>query len=153
MKKMLGNIFIVLALCGLSHICTAQTSSDTSNQKIIFDDINAYRVKHGLSQLENSDAISTEAKRHSLDMANHTIPFGHDGFDQRMHKLFGQFKQSRGIAENVAYTSEEAESVVQQWLKSSGHRENIEGNYNMTGIGIAHDKNGLVYVTQIFLRN
>ncbi len=43
--------------------------------------------------------------------------------------------------------------MVEQWLTSPGHKRNIVGNYNITGIGIARDKQGKLYYTQIFLRS
>ena len=54
-------------------------------------------------------------------------------------------------AENVAYGAETAEEVVRMWLKSPGHKKNIEGKYNYTGIGIARGRNGQLYYTQLFI--
>ena len=45
-----------------------------------------------------------------------------------------------------------AEGVVKMWLNSQGHRENIEGDYNMTGIGISKSADGTPYFTEIFIR-
>lgn len=140
----------------MQHAIADQTNHfsavDAYSQKTILDDINIYRVEHGLSQLKMNAIISEEAIKHSRDMAENIMPFGHDGIQERMSRLFKKFKLSHAIAENVAYTSSDAKTVVQQWLQSPGHRKNIEGNYNLTGIGIAHDKYKQVYVTQIFLR-
>ncbi|MER3590353.1 MAG: alkaline phosphatase, partial [Mastigocladus sp. ERB_26_1] len=36
---------------------------------------------------------------------------------------------------------------------SPDHLINIKGNYNMTGIGVATNSKGEVYLTQIFIRN
>jgi uncharacterized protein YkwD len=55
-------------------------------------------------------------------------------------------------AENVAYGQLSAKAVVDGWLKSAPHKKNIEGNYNLTGIGLAKDRKGVIYFTQIFLR-
>lgn len=146
------NVLVMFSICLFQSAIAAHADADA--QKIILDDINAYRVKHGLSQLKMNDAISIEAKKHSRDMALNVVPFGHELFKERMRRLFGQFKRPRGIAENVAYTSSgrNADELVKLWLNSPGHRRNIEGNYNLTGIGVVQDKNGSVYATQIFLR-
>ena len=45
-----------------------------------------------------------------------------------------------------------AGEVVNMWLNSPGHKRNIEGNFTLTGIGIAEADNGYLYFTQIFLR-
>ncbi|WP_156812353.1 CAP domain-containing protein [Legionella tunisiensis] len=96
--------------------------------------------------------ISQEAERHSRDMANHRIPFGHQYFSTRIKRIFDEIQQCRGGAENVAYNYRDAKIVVEQWLTSPGHRRNIEGRYNLTGIGLARDSRGKLYFTQIFVR-
>ena len=96
--------------------------------------------------------IVKEAKNHSLDMANHRMPFGHKYFNSRIERLRAQIKNSNAGAENIAYNYKGAQDVVNNWVRSPGHKRNIEGNYNLTGIGIARDKKGKIYFTQIFLR-
>jgi uncharacterized protein YkwD len=57
-------------------------------------------------------------------------------------------------AENVAYNtgySNPANEAVVGWLKSPGHLRNLQGKYNLTGVGVAANENGDVYLTQIFL--
>jgi uncharacterized protein YkwD len=46
-----------------------------------------------------------------------------------------------------------AREVVDNWLKSPMHKKNIEGAFNLTGIGVAADKKGTLYFTQIFVSN
>jgi len=144
MKKLFNTL--LLSLCIINSAFAANA------EQIILNDINAYRAKHGLTKLKMDAAISREAKNHSQDMAENIIPFGHEGFNKRMQRIFKQFERPYGIAENVAYNYANADKVVNQWLDSAGHRKNILGSYNLTGIGIAHGKQGRVYVTQIFLR-
>ena len=55
--------------------------------------------------------------------------------------------------ENVAYNqgyNDPATQVVKSWLQSSGHRQNIEGQYKLTGVGIAKNARGEYYFSQIF---
>jgi uncharacterized protein YkwD len=129
-----------------------QAHSAPYSAQALLADINAYRAMKGLSQLKMNDVLSREAVVHSNDMVENKIPFGHDGFNQRTHRIFDQFKHTRAIAENVAYTDFGTKSLVRLWLNSPAHRKNIEGNYNLTGIGIASDNNGRDYATQIFLK-
>ena len=42
-------------------------------------------------------------------------------------------------------------TAVDGWIKSDGHRQNMEGNYNLTGIGVAMNPQGEYYFTQIFI--
>lgn len=127
-------------------------NNDAAIQNAILVYINEYRQQHGLAPLKMDNRIVNEAKKHSLDMANHRIPFGHKYFSSRIDILHNQIKDSNAGAENVAYNYKDAQDVVKNWLRSPGHKHNIDGNYNLTGIGIARDKNGKIYFTQIFLK-
>ena len=157
------NILIKNIVIAVSILLTQQTiaaahanqhiTSDAENQKMILYYVNAYRLKHHLAPLKMHNVISEEAAKHSRDMANKAMPFGHDDFNGRIKRLYRQIKECRGGAENVAYYKLDAKKLVEQWVASPGHRRNIEGNYNLTGIGIAHGKQGWAYYTQIFLRN
>ncbi len=145
MKKILGIIFLTL------FTPVYALDFDADFQKEILNEVNHYRVSQGLTELKLSSNISKEAKEHSVEMANNSVKFGHNGFDKRMNTVFGEFNQPRGIAENVAMSPFSAQSIVKMWLNSPGHKKNIEGDFNYTGIGFAYDKNGYAYVTQIFL--
>jgi len=145
---------IVLSLPQLSYatVQNKQIASDKAIQNAILIHINEYRQKRGLSPLKMDERIVKEAKNHSIDMANHTMPFGHKYFNSRIDRLHSQIKNSNAGAENVAYNYKDAQDVVKNWLRSPGHKRNIDGNYNLTGIGIARDNKGKIYFTQIFLR-
>jgi len=128
------------------------TTTDAHYQKMILHYVNDYRAKHHLSPLKLLNPISQEAAKHSQDMANKTIAFGHQHFETRIKHLYKEIKDCRAGAENVAYYKLDAKKLVDAWVASPGHRRNIEGHYNVTGIGIAHGKKGWAYYTQIFLR-
>jgi uncharacterized protein YkwD len=128
------------------------TATELANQKAVLSYVNSYRAKHHLKALQLNPVITAVAMQHSLDMAKHKIPFGHKFFSQRITLLSRKIDHSAGGAENVAYHSHGAQAVVHNWLASPLHRKNIEGDYNLTGIGVARDKMGRLYFTQIFLR-
>ncbi|MDR3679351.1 MAG: CAP domain-containing protein [Flavipsychrobacter sp.] len=115
--------------------------------------INQHRKDMGLQPLKTNSIIEDEALTHSNNMAKGRVPFGHDGFDDRMGRIMKQIKPSHAAAENVAEGAKTAREVVDIWLHSPGHRKNIEGNYTLTGIGIAADRNGKLFFTQIFILN
>ncbi|MBA3536339.1 MAG: CAP domain-containing protein [Tatlockia sp.] len=125
---------------------------DIANQRAILFHVNEYRAKHHLKPLQMNNQMSEEAAKHSRDMARHAIPFGHKYFDKRIHRLFVEIKNCQAGSENVAYNYKDGKDVVRNWLTSPGHRRNIEGNFNLTGIGLARDTKGKLYFTQIFLR-
>jgi uncharacterized protein YkwD len=121
----------------------------------VHNQVNQYRASHGLPPLSLDARISEQARVHSQNMAIGTVPFSHDGFTQRVQTIAKVIPYS-GAAENVAYNqgySDPATQAVQGWLRSTGHRTNIEGQYNLTGIGIAKNSQGEYYFTQIFIRS
>ena len=115
--------------------------------------INTYRRKKGLPPMVMNAVMSAEAQKHSENMAAHRTSFGHSGFQNRVKRISPALNGLSGAAENVAMGSTTAKEVVDNWLKSSMHKQNIEGSYNLTGIGVAPDRKGVLYFTQIFASN
>lgn len=155
-KSILSIIFSSLLLysiqCAYAGKPINRTNDDAAIQNAILFYINEYRQQHRLTPLKMDNRIVKEAKQHSIDMASHKMGFGHQYFHNRIDRLHSQIKNSNAGAENVAYNYKDAQDVVKNWLRSPGHKQNIDGNYNLTGIGIARDKNGKIYFTQIFLK-
>ena len=148
------KLCIIACLLGFFQQSLANNAtSDADDQKMILYYVNQYRAKHHLSPLKLIPVISKEAAKHSRDMASKAMPFGHAGFNGRIKTLYKKIGDCRSGAENVAYYKINAKRLVDGWIASPGHRRNIEGNYNLTGIGIAHSKKGWAYYTQIFLRS
>ncbi|MDI1352243.1 MAG: CAP domain-containing protein [bacterium] len=146
--------FLNIILLSLFQVAQATNSKFTEDtlQNEILSHINQYRKQHHLPMLQMNSYMVKEAKQHSIDMATHKIPFGHQYFIKRINRLNAQIKNSGGGAENVAYNYKDAEDVVNNWLRSPGHKRNIDGNYDLTGVGVAYDKKGQIYFTQIFLK-
>ena len=123
-----------------------------------FDEINQQRAAIGLQPLTWSDDAAKIARVHSENMANFKF-FSHEGLDGSMVNdradSFGVSKW-RAIAENIAYNRGYANPisfVVESWMKSTGHRENIlNGRWKESGIGIAITADGTYYFTQVFVQ-
>ncbi len=117
--------------------------------------VNEYRAGRGLPPLAFDDRVSEVARSHSAAMAAGRRPFSHEGFEQRTQAILAEIPGARAFAENVAYDSRTgprlAELVVQGWIQSAEHRENIEGSYQITGIGVGVAPNGWRYFTEIFV--
>jgi uncharacterized protein YkwD len=114
--------------------------------------VNRHRVKQGLAPLAVDERIVRQARAHSLAMAEGAVPAGHDGFDERVEAL-RRTVRCRTVAENVAQNRgyrDAAAAAFGGWLTSRGHRATIEGPYESTGVGVARDRAGTAYVTQIF---
>ena len=146
------NVLLFSTLIFSQHTAFATSSHhDATMQNQILSHINQYRTTHGLSALKMNDKITKEATQHSQDMASHRLAFGHQKFDERTKHLYQSISHANRIAENVAYNYKNAADVVKNWLLSPGHRQNIRGNYNLTGIGVARDAQGRIYYTQMFV--
>jgi hypothetical protein len=121
---------------------------------------NARRRDHGVAPLSYSDHLAAVALCHSRDMAtrgffDHTSPDGEDAAD-RYRRLD---HDTRRIGENIAFrqpgpaaeVKAVAASVVEGWMESRGHRENLlRDRFDAEGIGVFATADGTVYVTQNF---
>jgi len=167
-------------LDGLSNSPNAEQGlNETEVERLIHEEVNEYRSEQGVSELAYDDDLAEIAEYHSQNMAEdgeiyHTSPGGQTvedryerfGYDCRVSDGEDQYRTS---GENVAQTwyevqltdgeyhgtpEELAEGIVQQWINSSGHRENlVDDVWRRQGIGVAvteEDGNTAVYVTQNF---
>lgn len=134
----------------------AQASSSatlTALEQSIYEQINQYRQSRNLSPLKLDSRITEQARLHSQAMASGRVPFGHQGFEQRagaIKRVIPYRKAAENVAYNQGYRAPDREAV-QGWLKSISHRTNIEGQYDLTGIGIAKNAKEEYYFTQIFV--
>lgn len=111
---------------------------------------NQHRVENGLSELQADEELTGVARKKSTDMQqnnyfSHTSPTYGSPFD-----MIRDFRISYSSAgENIAQGQQTPEQVVQAWMDSPGHRENIlNGTY--THIGVGYDPNGNHW-TQLFI--
>lgn len=114
--------------------------------------VNIERQKQGLSQFKTSSDLSNVARVKSEDMYrnnyfSHNSPKYGSPFD--MMKSFGINYTTAG--ENIAKGYNSAQSVVNGWMNSSGHRANIlNPSFNTIGVGAYTDSSGTIYWTQMF---
>lgn len=142
------NVWLILCLGCHSHSTEFRVNS---MEKEILQYVNDDRKQHDLPPLLMNALESSLASKHSQDMADGKVKFGHDGFNGRakaIQKAFG----STEVGENVASGQMTAREVVDGWLNSPGHKKNIEGDFIFTGIGYASNRKGDIYFTQIFSR-
>jgi len=122
--------------------------------------VNRLRRDNSVGTISYSDHLSAIALQHSRDMASqdyfdHTSPDGESAAD-RYHR-FGH--DDRSVGENIALrqpgptagADDIADRVVEGWMDSSGHRENLlRDRFEAEGIGVFCDPDRTVYVTQNF---
>jgi uncharacterized protein YkwD len=146
------NFFIALIAFPLFTILSSFSLKES--EKLVDDVLshtNKFRKAKGLKALQMREDLNQIAQKHSENMARGRVGFGHAGFAKRQSQVRKLDRTITSFAENVAYGSTTGKDVVEGWKNSKGHRENILGPYKYIGIGIARDKRGVIYYTQIFV--
>jgi uncharacterized protein YkwD len=129
--------------------------------ELVHQKINEQRAKFGRGALEWDPALANIALGHSKDMANRHY-FSHD--DLEGHRYTFRYSTAgyickQGSGENIyrlgttrTITEEYlASRIVDAWMNSSGHRQNIlSKSFHNEGIGVAFDSVRNYYVTQDF---
>ncbi len=116
----------------------------------IMELINAYRINEGLNRLEDHSTVKAVASTHTdymVEVAN----VSHDNFFQRKQSLESN-AEANEVTENVAYGYSSAESVVNAWLNSPSHKENIEGDFTDFDVSAEQNNDGKWYFTNIFIK-
>ncbi|TXE19565.1 CAP domain-containing protein [Psychroserpens burtonensis] len=116
----------------------------------ILELINAHRINVGLEALNNHETIKAVAYTHTGYMVE-VNNVSHDNFYQRKNSLMDNTNASK-VSENVAYAYSSAQSVVNAWLNSEGHKHNIEGDYTDFDISAEQNAEGKWYFTNIFIK-
>ncbi|WP_335342431.1 CAP domain-containing protein [Polycladomyces zharkentensis] len=126
-----------------------QTSYTQSKyEKQVVDLTNKERAKYGLPALKVDPKLSKMARDKARDMHDnhyfdHNSPTYGSPFD--MMKRYGiQYKTA---GENIAMGQPTPQEVVNDWMNSKGHRENIL-NKNYTYIGVGYVKDGNYWVQE-----
>lgn len=134
---------------------TIPAVTTTSQENEVIRLVNVERARAGLPALKTNWQLSRVARYKSADMANrgyfsHTSPTYGSPF--RMMESFGLRFSAAG--ENIAYGQRTPAEVMRDWMNSPGHRSNIlSRNYTEIGVGLAKNKNGVCYWTQMFMKS
>jgi len=115
--------------------------------------INEDRALQGLPALVMDKTLCALARMKSQDMLSnnyfaHTSPTLGDAAAMLRNNGYS----FRSVGENISKHSTVSKSHA-ALMNSDGHRRNILGSsWQKVGIGIVQDKNGSVYMTQLFVR-
>jgi uncharacterized YkwD family protein/spore coat assembly protein SafA len=130
------------------------TVTTTNQEDEVIRLVNVQRARAGLHQLTANWQLSRVARYKSQDMANNGY-FSHYsptyGSPFKMMESFGLRFSAAG--ENIAYGQTTPAQVMNDWMNSPGHRSNIlNPTYTQIGVGLAKNKNGVCYWTQMFIK-
>ena len=119
-------------------------------QKQVFEIVNRERNANGLSSLryatEAQAAADTRAKE-IVTLFEHSRPDGRSCFTA-LEEIGISFMAA---GENIAKGQPSAESVMNSWMNSAGHRENIlNSNYSAIAVG-CYKSGGTYYWVQLFI--
>ena len=164
MKAKMFRALLPLAIVFTMVSCSSDSSDDvaTDNKVIVTYNynetetqlvtlINDYRVSQGLNALQVINHISYKSQEHNEYMIDNNV-VNHDYFEQRSNNII-QVLGAERVGENIAYNYLTAESAMQAWLNSPGHKANIVGDYTHFGISVTvNPETGRKYYTNMFMK-
>lgn len=125
-----------------SRPAMALTNCDTSTAELdaqelqVVELFNQARAQSGLAPYKVSPNLNRAAAWKSADPSASGSTFSHTDSLGRMPSQRAQdCGYGGGAGENIAWGFGSAQSVVNAWLNSPGHRAAILGNYQVVGIG------------------
>ena len=128
-----------------------ESYSYSASELEAMDLINEYRVSKGLNVLKKINHLSHKAEEHDVYMIGNNI-VNHDNFSDRSQNIINALG-AKSVSENIAYNYKTSQAALNAWLLSTGHKENIEGNFTHFGIAIKENPiNGRKYYTNIFIK-
>jgi hypothetical protein len=135
-------LVVAMATFGLGASAVADSGSENS----FLSAINSSRSSAGLPPLSMDSGLRSHARKHTADM----IAAG-----EIYHSTSAELQAAAGsgwskLGENVGRGGS-VSSLHDAFMKSSGHRANILGDYNYVGIG-TDTASGVLYVTVVFMK-
>lgn len=108
----------------------------------LVDAHNARRVAGGLAALRQNAALQRVAQGHADAMAR-SGRMSHDragdgGFVGRIARSGYRYSN---CGENIAWNQPDVNSVMGDWMGSSGHRRNVLGKFTEMGAAVSYGKN------------
>jgi uncharacterized protein YkwD len=147
----LAIVFWLMLGCG----CKSSVIEYELEHRVLLE-VNRHRIAKGLQELTSDERIAEIARNHSVEMADGIVKTGHQGAGRRFESVSQKGLSWVSAAENIAFLVKCRDPVTEaiaEWIKSSkGYRQNMEGDFSLTGIGVVKDRNGAYYFTQIFIK-
>src|SRR5262245_16581160 len=144
-------VFVGLVVCLASRAGEPAKFEMTKAEQKLVELTNAERKKKDLAPVKPSPLLFKVARAHSANMAKQA---------KMAHELDGKnpFQRIKEAGykyyfagENVAAGVDELDEIMKGWMESEPHRKNIlSEKFTEIGIGIARDKKGDPYYTQVF---
>lgn len=152
-----GVISLQILQSGQKNNQVLAQEKSTLRQSVLIQ-INTIRSEHKLSLLNENELLQNAAQSKAEDMIRHGY-FAHirpeDNFKWSDFIDIQQYNYHYA-GENLAKGYTNTDSMIQAWMNSPSHRENIlSSDFEETGIGFSFqpDENGdILYVVQMFAK-
>lgn len=144
---MLGLIVLASLACGENNDTTdTGCPSSTPEACAVIELVNQERSKEGRPALEYNAELALSAQRHAEDMVqqnyfSHTSKDGRDFVTRTKEAGYDGFP----TGENIAAGQRDANSVMNSWMNSTGHKNNILSKGSQE-IGVGFHNNHWVQV-------
>jgi uncharacterized protein YkwD len=171
-KPLALSLLSVLSICwfatpqGIAQPLSNGSASESSSyqsdnlvqfQQIALDLANRDRVQNGLSPLQADTLLTQAAQLHAEDMLRRNYFSHHSPEGKSPSDRFADVGGRQGAAENIVMiqgsSGLEPDRLVyfeEQWMKSTGHRENLlNSKYARFGYGVA-SSGGRIFAVQLF---
>jgi uncharacterized protein YkwD len=130
---------------------TGGSGAGGTTQQQVIDIVNRERAAGGCGRVTANAKLTRASQLHSEDQAAHNT-MSHDGSDGS--SPWDRSKRAgydNAIGENVAAGYRTASAVMDGWMNSPGHRNNIMNcGAKAIGVGVARSSGGTLYWTQMF---
>lgn len=152
MHRRITGILIFLALtivAGSYPVSGVEAAEVTSSS--VFNSVNEYRGKQSLPSLKRSQALDRAAveKLEHMEAGQYWAHFGPDGESPWQFIAEQDYNYSRA-GENLAIGYTDDERLIQAWISSPAHQENLAGRYSEIGIAFKQvkigDRSGILVV-------
>jgi uncharacterized protein YkwD len=137
---------------GSANRAPAKPSGNRRLEVQVVDLVNDERAKAGCGPVRSESRLTLAARGHSQDMADNDY-FDHASQDGRDFTDRAEAARYQGFAaaENIAAGSDTAAGVMDQWMTSEGHRDNILNcDHTQLGVGLGRGGSYRYYWTQVF---
>ena len=142
------TVLLIAPLLGVGLTAAPASARTPANfQNGIHRLTNDIRADHDKGKLAKRKCVKRFAKKQAKKMA-------------RQERMFHQALMPiattcglMGVGENVAMGFTSPQGVLDAWMDSTGHRENIlNGSFTMLGVGAKQSEDGTWYLAQVFGR-
>lgn len=137
---------------------TAPNSVQSLNsmEQTVYEQINQHREAKGLPPLLLDGWLTQQAREHSQAMAKSDVLLEREVLQQVNEKIVNTEpyqSAATAVGMNLGYANP-AQANINYWLRDvyGDNSTTINGEYELTGIGVAINFKGEYYFTQIFLR-